>query len=303
MKPAGSPHPPHFDGFHDPPEQVTPDRVEPWAHVNRVVAQSSSSFLWGMKILPADQRRAMYAIYAFCREVDDVADEPGEIADKLRGLAAWREEIARLYAGQPQWPTARALLEPVRRFALPREEFLAVIDGVETDAAPVVRMPKLDDLLRYCRKVAGAVGMLSVHAFGVPRHPGPQIAETLGNALQLTNILRDLREDAALQRLYVPLEMLAERGIAEGPLQGVLTHPQFAAVCAELAGLARGYYAEADRLIIELGSRKMQPAVLMMAVYRETLKRLEERGWQRIDGPIRPTPARKMWLALRHGLT
>ena len=126
-----------------------------------------------MRVLPAAGRRAMHAIYAFCREVDDIADEPGEIADKKLALAAWREEIDRLYAGQPEWPTTRALLSSVQRFDLPREEFLAVIDGMEIDAAPVVRMRDLDDLLGYCRKVAGSVGVLSVHAFGVPRHPGP----------------------------------------------------------------------------------------------------------------------------------
>ena len=180
------------------------DVNEPLAHVRRVVTRSGTSFLWGMKVLPAERRHAMYAIYAFCREVDDVADEPGETTAKKRGLADWREEIARLYAGKPQWLTTRALLQPVRRFDLPREEFLAVIDGVETDAAPTVRMQTLDDLLNYCRKVAGAVGMLSIHAFGVPRDPGYQIAETLGNAVQLTNILRDVKEDAAMETPVCP---------------------------------------------------------------------------------------------------
>ena len=188
--------------------------TDPRAHVNRVVARSGTSFLWGMRVLPAERRHAMYAIYAFCREVDDIADEPGEVADKRRALAAWREEIDRLYAGRPEWLTTRALQAPVRRFELPREEFLAIIDGMEIDAAPTVRMRRLPDLLDYCRKVAGSVGILSVHTFGVPMHPGPRIAEVLGNALQLTNILRDLKEDAALQRLYVPQEMLDRHGVA-----------------------------------------------------------------------------------------
>ena len=278
------------------------DAVEPWAHVRRVVAQSGTSFLWGMKVLPAERRRAMYAIYAFCREVDDVADEPGETAQKKQGLAAWREEIARLYAGEPQWPTTRALLQPVQRFELPRDEFLAVIDGVEIDAAPAVRMQTLDDLLRYCRKVAGAVGMLSIHAFGVPRDPGYQIAEALGNAVQLTNILRDVKEDAAIERLYVPIEVVRRHGVAESSLSAVFSHPGFAAACAELAELARDHYARTDRLLAQLGWRQMRPIVLMMAVYRETLRRLEERGWTRIDSPVRLTRARKLWVALRHGL-
>ena len=282
--------------------ESNPGEVDPVVHVSRVVARSGTSFLWGMRVLPAERRRAMHAIYAFCREVDDIVDEPGEAVDKRRSLAAWREEIDRLYAGRPQWPTTRALLQPVRRFDLPREEFLAMIDGMEIDAAPAVRMRRLDDLLDYCRKVAGSVGVLSVHAFGVPRHPGPRIAEALGNALQLTNILRDLREDAALERLYVPREMLDRNGVRASSPDAVFVHPGFAGACEELAALARGYYSEADRLLKEFGWRRMRPAVLMMAVYRETLDRLEERGWRRVGSPIRLTHARKMWIGLQYGL-
>ncbi len=278
------------------------DAVEPWTHVHRVVARSGTSFLWGMRVLPAERRRAMYAIYAFCREVDDVADEPGETAEKKRELAAWREEIARLYAGDPRWLTTRALLQPVRRFELPREEFLAVIDGVETDAAPAVRMQTLDDLLSYCRKVAGAVGMLSIHAFGVAKDPGYRIAETLGNAVQLTNILRDVKEDAANERLYIPLEMVKRHGVVEDTLGAVFLHPGFAAACSELADLARDHYDRTDRLLAQLGWRQVRPIVLMMAVYRETLRCLDERGWTRIDRPVRLTRARKLWVALRYGL-
>lgn len=278
------------------------DAIDPWTHVHGLVARSSTSFLWGMRVLPAERRRAMYAIYAFCREVDDVADEPGETAEKKRRLGAWREEIARLYAGKPQWPTSRALLQPVRRFDLPREAFLVVIDGVEMDAAPAVRMQTLDDLLSYCCKVAGAVGLLSIHAFSVPRDPGYQIAETLGNAVQITNILRDVKEDAAIERLYVPLELVQRHGVAEGSLSEVFTHPGFAAACAELAELARDYYARTDRLLAQLGWRQKRPIVMMMAVYRETLRRLEERGWSRLESPVRLTRARKLWLALRYGL-
>ncbi len=120
-------------------------------------------------MLPAERWRAMHAIYAFCREVDDIADGPDEIAAKRHALAEWREEIARLYAERPQRSTTRALLDPVRRFDLPRDEFLAIIDGMETDAEPTVRMQTFEEILIYCRRVAGAVGMLSIHVFGVPR--------------------------------------------------------------------------------------------------------------------------------------
>ena len=278
------------------------DGINPWDHVNRVVARSGTSFLWGMRALSAERRRAIYAIYAFCREVDDIVDEPGENAHKRRMLAAWRQEIGRLYAGEPGWPTTKALLKPVRRFNLPREEFLAVIEGMEIDAETKVRMQNLDELLHYCRKVAGAVGMLSIHAFGVPQNPGYQIAEKLGTALQLTNILRDLKEDAALQRLYVPLDLLSKHGVASAPPNEVLFHPGFSGACAELAGRARVYYAETERLIAEYGWRRIRPAVLMMVVYRELLDRLEERGWKRIDVSVRLTRLRKILLALRYGL-
>ena len=281
---------------------ASPDEADPSAHVNRVVTHSGTSFRWGMRVLPTARRKAIHAIYAFCREVDDVADGPGEAADKRRALAGWREEIERLYAGRPERPTTRALLDPVRRFDLPRAEFLAVIDGMEIDAAPPVRMRDLDELLDYCRKVAGSVGVLSVHVFGVPRRPGPRIAETLGNALQLTNILRDLTEDAALDRLYVPRDLLDRHGVRAGSPDAAFVHPGFAGACEELAALARGYYSEADRLLKEYGWRRMRPAVLMMAVYRETLDRLEARGWRRVGGPIRLTHARKTWIGLRYGL-
>ena len=282
-------------------ENPARDPVEPWVHVNRVVARSESSFLWGMRVLSAERRRAMYAIYAFCREVDDIADEPGEAADKKLALNAWREEIDRLYAGRPEWPTSRALAQPVQRFGLPREEFHALIDGMEIDASPEVRMRDVAELLRYCRKVAGSVGILSVHAFGVPGHPGPRIAETLGNALQLTNILRDLVEDAAMHRLYVPEDLLARHGVAARVIPSLFTHPGFARVCEDLAALAHEHYGEAARLLAVLGWRRMRPAVVMMEAYRETLDRLERRGWHRIGGPIRLTRARKLWIALKYG--
>lgn len=273
-----------------------------WRHVHNVVGRSGSSFLWGMRVLPHDRRQAMYAIYAFCREVDDVADEPGEVDDKRRQLSAWREEIDALYQGKPIRATTRALLQPVTRFALPQAEFLAVIDGMETDAVPTVRMQSMADLLIYCRRVAGAVGMLSIHAFGTTKDPAPRVAIALGNALQLTNILRDIREDAASDRLYLPAELLARHGISAGPLDDILAHPGFAAACRELAGHARDYFAETDRLMAAFGWRRMRPAVLMMEIYRKLLDRLEHNGWHDLDAHVSLSRPLKLWIALRYGL-
>ena len=279
------------------------ERIDPRAHVRRVVAQSRSSFLWGMQALGAERRRAIYAVYAFSREVDNIVDEPGDLAEKKRALAAWREEIDRLYAQRPRWPTTQALLQPIRRFQLPQEEFMAILDGMETDASPAVRMQTLDDLLRYCRRVAGAVGVLSIHIFGTPHPPGPLFAEKLGNAFQLTNILRDLKEDADSERLYVPLCMLERHGVEAQTLEAILAQPGFAAACAELTAIARRYYREADALMAQLGWWRRRPPVLMRAVYKATLDRLEERGWTALDRPVRPSKARSVWLALRHGFS
>ena len=274
---------------------------DPWSHVYGVVARSGTSFLWSMKVISPERRRAMYAIYAFCREVDDIADNPGGIAVRKQALQEWRHEVARLYAGSPRLPTARALNDVIRRFDLPQEEFLSIIEGMETDVADSVRMTRLEDLLAYCRKVAGAVGMLVIHTFGVPGHPGPQMAQAMGNAFQLTNILRDLEEDARLKRLYVPGEILARHGVEVGSPHDALHHPGFPAACAELASLARRYYAQSERLLGELGYRRVRPLVAMMKVYCEILDLLERRGWENVHIPVRLTLARKMWLALRYG--
>src|SRR5690606_15773630 len=145
-------------------------------HVNRVVAASGTSFLAGMKVLPPPRRRAMFAIYAFCREIDDIADEPAPHDDKLRRLEAWRREIDRLYEGRPTMPTARALLGPVRDFDLDKDDFLALIEGMEMDACDRLALPTMDALEYYCDRVACAVGRLSVKVFGAPGENGVEIA-------------------------------------------------------------------------------------------------------------------------------
>ena len=150
----------------------------------------------------------MYAIYAFCREVDDIADEPGAIEDKLAALVGWRTEIDRLFEGNPTRSTTRALLPALAAYSLPKKEFLAVIDGMEMDAREAMVAPSLADFELYCRRVAGAVGCLSICAFGATGSDGEQLAVTLGEALQVTNVLRDLDEDAARGRLYLPAAWL-----------------------------------------------------------------------------------------------
>jgi phytoene synthase len=271
-------------------------------HVRDIVERSGSSFRLGMRILSPDRRAAMYAIYAFCREVDDIADDAGDAADKLARLSAWKREIDNLYAGRPRYPTARALAAPVRSFDLPKAEFLMVIAGMEMDARAPIWGPRNSDLFAYCRRVAGAVGMLSIHAFGVTEPPAGDFAVSLGNALQLTNILRDVHEDALRGRLYLPRELLDKHGVAATTSQDLLADPATARVCGDLADVAREAFAVSEDLLRRLDRRAMRPAALMMAVYRRVLLGLSRRGWGRLDEPVRISRLEKFAIVLRHGL-
>jgi len=188
-------------------------------HVRTVVAGSGTSFYWGMRLLPPPKREAMFAIYAFCREVDDIADSDAPPDTKQGLLAGWRAEIEALYAGRPSRPTSLALAVPIERFDLPRAEFDAMIDGMEMDATAALRAPPMAQLERYCRCVAGAVGVLSVHVFGARAPDRVAGAVALGEALQLTNILRDVAEDALRGRVYLPEEDLKRFGVSAASLR------------------------------------------------------------------------------------
>jgi presqualene diphosphate synthase len=279
-----------------------PDRAALAAEMRAMVEASGSSFHSAMRILPAARRDAMYAIYAFCRAVDDIADEPGSLAEKRAGLAAWRAEIDALYAGRPSYRIALALEEPVERYRLRREDFLAVIDGMQMDAERDIRGPSFAELDLYCDRVASAVGRLSVRAFGATEARADDVASSLGRALQLTNILRDVQEDAERGRLYLPQELLAKHGIATDEPAAVLRHPALPKVCADLAEVARGHYADADAAMAACARGPMRPAALMGAVYRDYLDLLERRGWDPLGAPLKLSKPRKLWLVLRHGL-
>lgn len=273
------------------------------AHARAVAAASGSSFYWAMRLAPRRRRRAMYAIYAFCREVDDIADGAGAESEKRRLLDRWRTEIEELCrGGRPTGLTARALRAPVAEFGLRREDFLAVIDGVAMDVGPARPAPPLAELELYCRRVAGAVGLLAVRALGAVSPRAEDFALALGTALQLTNILRDLREDAARGRLYLPGELLAEAGIEAVSPQAVLAHPELPGVCTALARMARARFGEAAAALAECPDRPLRPAVAMMVNYLRLLDRLERRGWRRLDEPVGVSRTMRLWLAFRYGV-
>ena len=270
------------------------------AHVRAVTVASGSSFYWAMRLLPAARREAMFAIYAFCREVDDIADDAGPPDDKGRRLDFWRGEIDAIYGGRPENLTARALIEPTRRFGLRREDFLAVIDGMKMDLGDGLKAPCLDELELYCHRVAGAVGLLSIRAFGDGGPHAQAFALALGTALQLTNILRDMVEDAERDRLYLPRELLDEAGIEVAAPREVLRHAALPEVCAALARLAKQRFDEAQAALAGCDRRALRPGVMMMMHYRRLLAALERRGWTRIEVPVRISKPEKLLIALRH---
>ncbi|MGB8275907.1 MAG: presqualene diphosphate synthase HpnD [Alphaproteobacteria bacterium] len=271
-------------------------------HTRWVTATSGSSFYWGMRILPRARREAMFAIYAFCREVDDIADGSEPPPERLARLAEWRAEIDDLFAGHPQTLTGRALLAPVSQFGLRREDFLAVIDGMEMDAREMMRAPPMPVLRQYCSRVAGAVGLLSIRAFGDSSPRAHDLALALGDALQMTNILRDLSEDASRGRLYLPHEWLLEHGITGTDPAAVLAHPAIGQVCERLAALAFSRFDDAAAALADCDRRALRPSVIMMTIYRRILERLVRRGWRRLDEPVEVAKPEKVWIALRHGL-
>ena len=271
------------------------------AAVEAIVRAAGTSFYRGMRVLPADRRAAMYAVYAFCREVDDIVDDEGDFAGKLPLLATWRARIAGLYRGEADGPVTRVLLAAVARYGLRAEDFVAVIDGMQMDAETVIVAPDLATLDLYCDRVAAAVGRLSVRAFGDSSPAADRVAFALGRALQLTNILRDVAEDAARGRLYLPREWLEAEGVPLDPA-GALASPGLGRVCARVAGLAHGYFAAAWEAMGVCDRRAMKPARLMGATYRAVLAALERRGWARVDRPVRVSRWRKVGILLRYGV-
>jgi presqualene diphosphate synthase len=261
---------------------------------------SGSSFYMAMRILPPAQRDAMFAIYSFCRQVDDVADDPSPREPRRAELAAWRSDIEALYRGAITTRT-RDLVKPVRDYGLEKADFLAVIDGMETDVIADVRAPAWSELDLYCDRVASAVGRLSVKVFGLDRDPGLGLSHHLGRALQLTNILRDLDEDAAAGRLYLPREALAAVGIdGMADPSAILESPFLDRVCAQLVDAARGHFDQAAAIMASAPRRLVRAPRIMGAVYRLILERTAARGFLPPRRPVKLAKPLLAWIIMRH---
>jgi presqualene diphosphate synthase len=289
-------------------ERPSPDAaIDAFDNKDNAIAQrphaAGSSLLWAMRFLPARRRKAMYALYAFCREVDDIADGEASHALKQTLLANWRGEIAHLYGGRPRNAVTIGLSKAVHLYGLQCREFLAIIDGADMKVQTDIRAPSFAQLDRYCERVAVAIGRLSVRIFGDETPAGELVAAELGRALQLTNILHDLAEDAKRHRLYLPRELLHAHGIFATTPSWVLAQPALPDVCRDLAVLAERHYTAAAEAIAACPRSTMRPAAVILGMYRALLHELLARGCQRLDEPVRIPSQRKLALLLRHGLT
>jgi squalene synthase HpnD len=271
------------------------------ANANYGTSASGSSFYAAMRILPREQREAMFQIYSFCRQVDDIADSEGPRPERLAALQQWRDDIEALYQGHPP-PRLRDYAASVRRFDLQREDFLAIVDGMEMDVPQDIRAPDLATLDLYCDRVASAVGRLSVRVFGLPRDDGILLAHHLGRALQLTNILRDLDEDAGIGRLYLPQEGLLHAGITSTDPLKVISDPALPKVCVALVARARTHFENADEVMDRNARRVVRAPRIMSKYYRAILELLVARGFASPRPPVRLNKLARIAILVRYAL-
>ena len=272
---------------------MTPDE-----YCEQKAAQSGSSFYYSFRLLPPPRRRAITALYAYCREVDDVVDEVSDAGLARVKLAWWRNEVAELYAGAPHHPVTRALQPVIAQYELPQSELQEIIDGMEMDL-DATRYLDFAALQRYCYKVAGVVGLLSARIFGYTGDTTPGYAQDLGIAFQLTNIIRDVGEDARRGRIYLPQDEMARFGVtAAAVLRGEET-AGFTALMAFQVDRARQWYARAMAQLPQEDRKAQRPGIAMAAIYRTLLDEIADDGCHVLDRRISLTPLRKLWIAWR----
>jgi len=270
---------------------MTPDE-----YCQQKAAASGSSFYYSFMFLPPERRRAIVALYAFCREVDDVVDEVHDTGVAQAKLAWWRQEVARVFEGTPEHPVGKALLPVVRDYALPQEHFAAIIDGMAMDLTQS-RYLDFAGLELYCYRVAGVVGLMSAEIFGYTDPATRGYARDLGIAFQLTNICRDVGEDARRGRIYLPHEDLARFGVTAASLMRAEYTPAFRELMAFEAGRAQAWYERALAQLPPVDRKAQRTGLVMAAIYRTLLDEIARDGYLVLDRRTSLTPLRKLWIA------
>lgn len=270
--------------------------MSPDDYCQQKTAQSGSSFYYSFLFLPPERRRAITALYAFCREVDDTVDETTDQSVARIKLAWWRGEVAQMYDGTPTHPVMLAMQPHLQAYDLKQEHLQAIIDGMEMDLDQS-RYLDYPNLKKYCWHVAGVVGILSASIFGVTNRETLKYAETLGLAFQLTNIIRDVGEDARKGRIYLPISELQQFNVTAADLLNARHSEKFEALMAFQAKRAQALYDEAFALLPKEDRRAQRPGLMMAAIYRTLLDEIEHDGFHVLTQKISLTPLRKLWLA------
>ncbi|MPZ41930.1 MAG: presqualene diphosphate synthase HpnD [Betaproteobacteria bacterium] len=276
--------------------------MSPHEYCRSRALQSGSSFYYSFLFLPEERRRAIIALYAFCREVDDVVDELTDLSVARMKLAWWRTEVEAVFGGSPQHPVARALLDVVGPFGLQRAHLDEIIDGMEMDLDHG-RYPDFAALRVYCHRVAGVVGLLSATIFGYREAQTLEYAHDLGIAFQLTNIIRDVGEDARRERIYLPQEDLARYGVSDADIMAGRTSANMRDLMRFQVARARSFYSQALGQLPSADRRAQRAGLVMAAIYQRLLDEIEADACQVLNAKISLTPVTKLWLAWKTWLT
>ncbi len=272
---------------------MTPDQ-----YCQNKTKQSGSSFYYSFMFLPPERRRAITALYAFCREVDDVVDECSDESVARTTLAWWRGQVADIYTGKPQHPVALALVPLVKQFNLPQEHLLEIIDGMEMDLNQQ-QYADFKSLQLYCYRVASVVGLLAAEIFGYTDRKTLKYAHDLGIALQLTNIIRDVGEDARRGRIYLPQDELAQFGVHSNDILNARETDAFNKLMQFQIERAQGYYELALAELPAVDRKAQRTGLMMAAIYRATLEEVTFTGYHVLKERVSLPPLRKLWLAFK----
>ena len=272
--------------------------TDPHAYCQEKASSSGSSFYYSFMFLPPERRQAITALYAFCREVDDVVDECHDLQVAQTKLDWWRNEVRQVYGGQPQHPVGQALQDIVQRFPLPMEQLLEIIDGMQMDLSQT-RYLDWKALNLYCYRVASVVGLLSAEIFGYTNRQTLKYAHDLGLAFQLTNIIRDVGEDARRGRIYLPVDELQRFNVPARQILDAKHSDNFRELMAFQAARARQLYDQAFAQLPAEDRKAQRPGLIMAAIYRTLLDEIEADGFLVLDRRTSLTPLRKIWIAGR----
>ncbi|HSC93468.1 MAG TPA: presqualene diphosphate synthase HpnD [Burkholderiales bacterium] len=270
--------------------------MNPHEYCQQKAAASGSSFYYSFLFLPEERRRAITALYAFCREVDDVVDDCSDLATARATLAWWRQELAAAFHGTPQHPVARALADVAPRFTLAEARVAEIIDGMHMDLEHD-RYPSFEALRQYCHRVAGVVGLLSAEIFGYQDSRTLEYAADLGLAFQLTNIIRDVGEDARRGRVYLPLDEIERFGVSVADITGSRETDNFRRLIEFQIERARKYYGEAFRKLPAVDRRAQRAGIVMAGIYQALLDEIQRDGCRVLTRRTSLTPIRKLWIA------